>query len=146
MARDSQRSKLYGWERAELKTGRLMPHEDNVPLGEDGAREFLEHVWSDYCPQLGKPPVIRVMGNRGRGSAWPHKILLSSRYGATQTRWYILHELAHVIRKRLPEASWDEAPHGPEFCATYLELLTRYTAGCGPKLQGSMQGYRLKVS
>lgn len=140
--RDSQRSKLYGWERAELKTAWLVLDKDNTPLGEAGAQALVNEAWEDYS-SLGLPPKVRVMGNRGRGTAWFTYIKLSSSYSTTQTRWYVLHELAHVIqlRNRLNVAS-----HGPEFCELYARLLDSHTTASYEHVIASMKDARLKVA
>ena len=144
--RDSQRSKLYGWERAELKTGRLVDDRDNVPLGEKGAQRLVREIWYAYCPELGDAPLVRVMGNRGRGVAFPHLIKLSSSYATTQTRWYVIHELTHsIIARRTSYPAIEPAAHGPEFCALYANLLHRFSSADRPLVVGTMRGARLKV-
>jgi len=147
MARDFQRSKLYGWERAQLKTAQLVEPEDNVPLGEKGAQDLVREIWRDFCPELGVMPKVRVMGNRGRGCATGNWIKLSSSYATTQTRWYVIHELTHSILER--RRHYTEPPiaaHGPEFCQLYAELLDRYSSAWRPKVLGSMKGAGLRLS
>jgi hypothetical protein len=141
--RDSQRSKLYGWERAELKTAWLVIDKENTPLGEAGAQSLVNRVWDEFADDLGAAPKVRVMGNRGRGTArWTH-ILLSSSYRTTQTMWYVLHETAHVIQQR---QRTELAAHGPEFCELYARLLDKYTAARYADVIASMKDARLKVS
>tara|TARA_R110002167_G_scaffold143958_2_gene333715 strand:- start:55183 stop:55632 length:450 start_codon:yes stop_codon:yes gene_type:complete len=145
--RDSQRSKLYGWERAELKTGRLVQPEDNVPLGEKGAQDLVREIWRDFCPELGVMPRVIVMGNRGRGIAFPTLIKLSSSYATTQARWYVIHELTHsILDRRRHYTDPQVASHGPEFCQLYAELLGRYSsARYAALIRGSMKGAGLKI-
>jgi len=141
--RDNQRSKLYAWERADLKTAWQILPGDNVPLGERGAQVLVNSIWmaEDRC--FGPPPKVRVMGNRGRGSAWYDTIKLSSQYPTSQTRWYVIHELAHVIHLREGALV---ASHGPEFCELYAQLLDRHTAANYHHVVESMREARLKVS
>jgi len=140
--RDSQRSKLYKWELEKLKSEDLIGPEDNTPLGEAGAQKLVRETWAAYCPELGDPPTVRVMNNRGRGCGGSKKILLSGWYKTTQTRWYVLHELAHSITLR---RKFSGAWHGPEFAALYANLLHRFTTANRAKIVGSMRNSRLKV-
>tara|TARA_R110000737_G_scaffold47134_1_gene67008 strand:+ start:1555 stop:1983 length:429 start_codon:yes stop_codon:yes gene_type:complete len=141
--RDSQRSKLYGWENSYLETAKLVRAQDNVPLGEKGAQALVRDVWMDFR-HLGRMPSVKVFGNRGRGWANGTMIKLSSQYETTQTRWYVLHEIAHCI---MIKGGKDHlASHGPEFCAVYADLLDKYSTGWRPELVGSMKGSGLKVS
>tara|TARA_R110002167_G_scaffold93122_1_gene249761 strand:+ start:12853 stop:13281 length:429 start_codon:yes stop_codon:yes gene_type:complete len=141
--RDSQRSKLYGWELAHLESAKLLRAEDTVPLGEKGAQDLVRLVWLDFRG-LGRMPAVKVLGNRGRGWTNGTMIKLSSQYLATQTRWYVLHELAHCIM--IKDGRSHLADHGPEFCAVYADLLDTYATGWRPELVGSMKGAGLKVS
>lgn len=143
--RDSQRSKLYRWEREDLRTAWQVLPEDNTPLGERRAQELVNSIWEseERCAGLGRPPKVRVMGNRGRGSAWYDIIKLSSTYLTTQTRWYVIHELAHVIHLREGAVV---ASHGPEFCELYAQLLDRHTTANYWHVVASMREARLKVS
>ena len=141
--RDFQRSRLYSWERADLKTAWQVLPEDNEPLGEAGAQELARTVWAREERCFGSPPMVRVMNNRGRGSAFRHEIRLSGSYRTTQTRWYILHELAHVIHLREGAVV---ASHGPEFCLLYAQLLDRYTSANFRDVVNSMRDAGLKVA
>jgi len=147
--RDSQRSKLYGWELAELGSAWLVTDKENTPLGEAGAQRLVNEVWAQEWAHLGSVPKIRVMNNRGRGTATGHLIKLSGSYRVTQTTWYVLHELTHSIQRRrrdLGPDSWDLAAHGPEFCQEYARLLDVYTAARYGDVIQSMREARLKVS
>ena len=138
--RDSQRSRCYKWENTELKTAWLVIDKDNTPLGEIGARHLAQRVWEEL--QLpGLTPLVRVMGNRGRGTSRPGIILLSSSYQTTQTTWYILHELSHAILS----SRRDIAYHGPEFCDLYARLLDKYTAARYADVIESMKEAGLKT-
>ncbi len=143
--RDSQRSKLYGWEGSELKTAWLVIDIDNTPLGEATAQRLVNMAWKEFSRRPDTAPVVRVMRNRGRGSASYNRILLSSSYLSTQTTWYVLHELAHVIMMR-SFGLWEFAVHGPEFCELYARLLDKYTAARYADVIASMKDARLKVS
>ena len=138
MARDTQRSKLYGWELAHLETARLLRAEDTVPLGEEGAQAIVQEVWMDYR-HMGRMPIVKIMGSRGRGWTNGRIIKLSSQYLATQSRWYVLHEMIHSRQGHL-------ADHGPEFCALYAGMLDEYATGWRPELVGSMKSSGLKVA
>tara|TARA_R110000737_G_scaffold144455_1_gene174630 strand:+ start:165 stop:602 length:438 start_codon:yes stop_codon:yes gene_type:complete len=143
MARDTQRSRLYGWELAQLQSTTLLRAEDTVPLGEEAAQKLVIHVWLDFRG-LGRTPSLKVMGDRGRGWTNGTMIKLSSQYLDTQTRWYVLHEIAHCI---LIKGGKDHlASHGPEFCAVYADLLDKYATGWRPELVGSMKSAGLKVA
>jgi hypothetical protein len=143
--RDSQRSKLYGWERSELKTEWLVTDKENTPLGEAGCQKLVNEAWAEFA-YLGKPPTVRVMGNRGRGTAGFSYIKLSASYLSTQTKWYVLHELAHVIITRITAYPKKQvAGHGPEFCTQYARLLDKHTAARFADVIASMKDARLKT-
>ncbi len=141
--RDSQRSKLYTWERDELKTAWLVIDKDNTPLGETGAQSLVNLAWDEFVGLIGGDrPTVKVAGNRGRGAARWSLILLSSLYLTSQTTWYVLHELAHVIQMRMEiQIAW----HGPEFCDLYARLLDKYTAANYKHVIESMKESGLKL-
>lgn len=138
--RDSQRSRCYKWENENLKGEWLILPKDNTPLGGIGAQLLVLEVWKELrCS--GIEPTVRVKGNRGRGAARPGIILLSRSYPTTQTTWYVLHELAHMILWH-SHIAW----HGPEFLEQYARLLDKYTAASYEHVVQSMHEAGLKTS
>ena len=106
--RDSQRSKVYDWERTTLPPGPDAEVEETLKL--------VDAIVRGYA--LNKVSV--EWGLRGlAGRAYYSKIQLNNR-GAT--RWVVCHEMAHVILTQ----KCDVAAHGPEFMRVYLDLLKRH--------------------
>jgi hypothetical protein len=111
--RDSQRSKLYAWERS----GALPSHraeEHRLTLEECAA--LAARIYQDH--RL-KTPKVKD-GRRRRGACY-------QRYGHTirlprwaRCKWVVIHECAHGM------VGEDEPAHGARFCYLYAYLLWRY--------------------
>lgn len=124
--RDSQRSKVYVWERqlpgwyvadAWIGAGHSSAYRSGSgksPLPLDNIRQFVKEAWADYYGENSNPPQIKDgRGQRSAtGSRWELKFPLWSR-----TPIVICHELAHAMTKDR---------HGPEFSRCFLELMARY--------------------
>lgn len=127
--RDYQRSKVYAWENKYVH-----PH-DNLQLTFEQCCDLVDFVWS----QLGynnPPKVKKARRNRKRCSTgYRLEITLLEHHYKTSV---VLHELAHSILET-GEGSGDG--HGPEFVATYVDLLERFM-----RLPKPMLWYTLKQS
>jgi hypothetical protein len=153
--RDSQRSKLYGWEFSKLygwelsnlKTERLgLAEEFRTRLSVYETQELVYEVWRSFAPVGTRVPDVRLMGNRGRGAWFPSEweIRLSTQYDATCHAWYVLHETAHALMTARG-LDTNTASHGPQFCAAYANLLGRFTNLSRGDVVCSMRAARLKV-
>lgn len=145
--RDMQRSRLYAWERANLRDrDDFLPLSMRIAMTEKYAQDFVDVMWPRYG--RGVRPRVRIMGNRGRGcyKHHEHEIRLSSRYAATCCAWYVIHEIAHaIVAKARMGNEW--ADHGPEFAALYAHLLaTIGDAPSEPDIRDSMRVAGLKVA
>jgi len=131
-ARDSQRSKVYAWERAHV------PDFDGKGTYKLTLRQceiMINRVWADYRPGEHAP---RVADGRGCSNA------KGGRWRITLPRWartvpIVLHELAH------PLTPHPAAPHGPEFVRLFIDLLVRYDEGDKAELLRTARACRLKI-
>jgi hypothetical protein len=152
-ARDSQRVKVYRWERANIPgwhvgDWRAVPvrryrtgdggettfYRQRIRIDEemtlDECSALIERVWAAYRPNVTRLPTVTPGHNARRATGWRDRIDLP--------RWarqpaVILHEVAHSLQ---PPVRWVEgepgehlvpvAWHGPEFVRLYIELLVRY--------------------
>ncbi len=118
--RDSQKAKLY---RAEER----VPHWGQGLMDElSDVRYYIQQLtqsrwWKSRYPDL---PYVTVNLAKSRGGhAYGHKRLITLPRNAWHPM-YILHEVAHVATfYRMGRTYKLHAAHGPEFCATYLELV-----------------------
>ena len=103
--RDSQRSRVYGWERA---CGILtMP-----TLSLDECQDLATRARARYR----KAP-LRVFDGRSRRRGGAHGTWAITLPRFARSSWYTLHEVAHTL---VPHGA---APHGPEFVRILLDLL-----------------------
>ncbi|MDO8943285.1 MAG: hypothetical protein Q7U75_08885 [Desulfobacterales bacterium] len=107
MARDTQRSRLYAWERG------LGLHDEALTL--DGCRAVLGRVADGYGWST-----VHVKDGRGTRTAYARGSTVSLPVWARNHR-VVLHEMAHVLM-----GYGDHASHGPEFVRLYIDLLVRY--------------------
>ena len=95
-------------------------------------QRFVDEVvasgaWRHLCP-FG-PDRVTVVDGRGRrrAGASGNEVAMPK---FTRRRWYLLHELAHVATGcgdwALVWAAPDWAPHGPEYVAAYLYLVSEF--------------------
>jgi hypothetical protein len=103
--RDTQRSKVYAWERSEFGWDKeVMSLEQCQAL----ARSIRPGVWAgDGC------------GRRAACAVPQENVIKLPKWA--RTKWVVLHEVAHLI-------AWDgrRAAHGREFMAEYLDLLATH--------------------
>jgi len=146
--RDSQRSKLYAWER-QYVDGRptwaswAERHETGkhpkMTLAE--CQALVNKVWRSYFGPGPTPPEVKD----GRGS----RRALAGFFHISLPRWArtrhsVLHEVTHSILDR--SCRYDLAGHGPEFVRIYCELLVRYDGRKLGELTRSARASRLKVA
>lgn len=117
--RDSHRSKVYKWERAEIfpRCGMsdMLSMDDVLLLARDVARYY----------DIDTPRVVH--SNRRLGGAYYplwHKVSLSN---WAYMRGVVIHELAHAVSHKLfsKNGNWI-AGHGVEFQACYVEMLEAF--------------------
>lgn len=109
--RDSQRSKVYAWER-------FLP--DGPPMTMEECADLIARATALYS-SVGPPRLKDGRGTRiARGGAWTINLPKWARTART-----VLHETAHCIcwRRLGPHA---HAAHGPEFVAVFLDLYERF--------------------
>jgi hypothetical protein len=137
-ARDSQRKRVYEWERATVKLfDECWPRMDIHAM-----RDFVHQLWLLYGE--GMPPRVQdgrgLRSSAGRGNRWRISVKPCSR-----TKGVVLHELAHSITDyAYPRAAW----HGPEFMRNYIMLLARHHDELGmteQDLRRTAREYRLKI-
>jgi len=113
MTRDSQKQKVYDWERHVVAP----LSKRSVPF--DQAQAFVDGVWLThgwlYPPQVSKMPkqATRTMATGCRGEI---------RLPAHTPDWVILHELAHTLTSN--EHGHTDG-HGADFVGVYIKLLER---------------------
>lgn len=131
-ARDSQRSKVYAWERAHVPD---FDGKQSYKLTLRQCEIMINRVWADYRPTETPP---RVADGRGCSNA------KGGRWRITLPRWartvpIVLHELAHPLTRS------DLPAHGPEFVRLFIDLLVRYNEGDKAELLRTARAARVKV-
>ena len=123
--RDFQRTRVYRWEAAHV-----LPHAAQ-PLTLEACRTLVAAVfrWADR-------PAPIVTDGRGRRHACgsPEAIKLP-RWARTPA--IVLHECAHGLARDM---------HGPEFVATYVELLARFAGFNADELRASLAAAKVAVA
>jgi hypothetical protein len=111
--RDSQRKKVYRWERAMIQMYGI-----TATLGIDDCQKLVNRI----CDEFGRT-APQVLDGRGRRSPCyrpvSHTISLPK---WSRSRWFVCHELAHSFLNR--NACIEV--HGKEFVATHIGLLAIY--------------------
>jgi hypothetical protein len=115
--RDSQKSKVYAWEKALLR--RMGVHEDRP--------ESVERMVFEMSRHLGiSPPKVIIWPNTHRTGANANSVRIRF-FGTKTEKWLVAHELAHTyIRRKFGPRAY--AGHGPQFVDVYIYLLERF---CG---------------
>jgi hypothetical protein len=123
--RDFQRTRVYRWEAAHV-----LPHAAQ-PLTLEACRTLVATVfrWADR-------PAPIVSDGRGRRHACgsPEAIKLP-RWARTPA--IVLHECAHGLARDM---------HGPEFVATYVELLARFAGFDADELRASLERSKVMMA
>lgn len=123
MARDTQRSRVYAWER---KVAQIDQRDLFAPVWSslDEVRTWIEPIWRSERGRYGKqgmlpPDVQRPARGQRRAYAYPgaHRMTLPR---WTRNPWQVLHELTHILVKSTG------SPHGPRFVAALIGLAARH--------------------
>lgn len=165
-SRDNQRSKVYSWERSDLKA--LGHNLFKSVLTEDECELIIVNAvrWWGRENLLSKLPAKKDFINRyptesgGRvrvefrnysygGKSWYRR---STNTVTLTKQWALnkgvcLHETAHLLLNKNPErAVRNCASHGAEFMRIYLTLLVRFTPFTMSQLSQSARKRRVKIS
>ncbi len=140
--RDSQRQKVYDWE-----TDEVFKKPENVVFRDlSAASEYVARLCRKYGVAV--PPVLDGRGRRRPGVVGG----LLGKPGISlprhaRSKAIVLHELAHWLRRgNTLSDRLKEAPHGPEFVRTYIELLAQEGLGTVRELTKSARAQHLKVA
>ena len=117
--RDTQRSRVYAWERAAVARVHFEPCFESL----DAAQTWARQVWRSERGRLGLPGVAppevrRPHRGQRRALAYPHLHAITLPRLA-RSRWVMLHELAHLLT---PGGAW----HGPRFVGALIGLGARW--------------------
>lgn len=140
--RDSQRSKVYAWERKHVHFETAQPR-----LSLDEIRTIVGKIWCDvFGPTSPPPDIYDGRGCRKACGGAFHLILPRWAHTATTT----MHELGHAIVARRWTIVGGEVRtgHGPTFVRVFCELLAYYYPGTfrlGTLLK-SARACRIKVA
>jgi putative metallohydrolase (TIGR04338 family) len=117
--RDSQRSRVYRWERAAVAREHWQPVFETV----GDAQAWADAVWRRERGRMGLAGVRAPdfeRPHRGQRHAlaytWGHRITLPR---WARSRWVVLHELAHLLAPHSPA-------HGPRFVGALIGLGSRW--------------------
>jgi hypothetical protein len=124
--RDSQRSKVYAWERV---------FETAETLSLDECRNLVMDVWAAYRPRQ-RPP--RIADGRGTRSAYGSSSQISLPIWSRK-KLFVLHEITHSLN---PAGAF----HSPEFVALLIELLVRWAGLERSALRKEARKRRVKVA
>lgn len=143
-ARDSQRSRVYAWERT------LAGDEDPAELSLQECADMIRRVHSWY----GLSVLPRVKDGRGTRLARGSDRAINLPHRARRPR-SVLHEAAHSVVEifstqisrgasdpRSPRPAW----HGPEFVTILIDILERAEIGRGADLRRSARIAGIKVA
>lgn len=129
-ARDSQRDRVYRWER---KAVALYAATLNRPYTRDEGQAMVDRVWRECAARVGQSvrnvPSLRFRNAKFGWSFYKpgkHEIAI-----AHSELWVLLHELAHALNYN------EHAGHGRRFVAIYVMLLVRYGGAIGSQLRES---------
>ena len=123
--RDSQKTKLYRWERLQLhELG--ADHELNDELDLKQVNQLMTKAWERYrgteCPPTLK---VRNEGKWNYYSPSDHLIKIIGSHGATPA--VVLHEVAHAILDKDYIATGKCSAHGPMFARLMIDLWKWYS-------------------
>ena len=123
--RDFQRTRVYRWE-----TDQVFPAAGE-PLSLGECRALVEAVfhWAE------RPAPIVTDGRGRRHACGSPEVIKLPRWA--RTRAIVLHECAHGLARDM---------HGPEFVATYAELLERFAGLDGAELRASLARAKVKIA
>lgn len=150
--RDSQRSKVYAWERAAIpgwQEGQWRGEGAHRHIASDGIEHtfyrwqrcridaelpladcaaLVAKVWAGYRPGAAPPRV--TPGHMARAATGDRSRVNLPRWARQSV--VVIHETAHSL---LPLVRWEAgavclAAHGPEFVRLFIELLVRYHRPC----------------
>lgn len=131
MKRDSQRSKVYAWESANIAI-----HDRNV-VTFDQIEPIVRFVWSNEGLQF--PPLVEKINGNKAGDA----TRLCVRFQKRTYTWIILHELSHSM---CATADGYSNKHGSLFLGLYLRLCSKYLGLNLDNLKQSAKDFGLEVS
>lgn len=123
--RDSQRSRVYAWEKRAVKElgGCDFTSPDFLTLAE--CQLFVDTVWQKEQSRLKPtkksiPLIVRPARHQSRAIAHQNHTISLPKWA--RSKWIILHELAHHLNR----GSSQQASHGPRFVGILLGLAARW--------------------
>lgn len=138
MARDSQRSKLYAWERKAL----FPDEKDRRFLSLAECEDLIVRAWRRYG--IAWPPPKVGDGRRRTGACYSRAFHMVKLPRWARFPEVVLHEVAHAIVGH--HARRDISSHGPEFLRVYIELVAIFLKKDAGEMKKSARGARLKVA
>lgn len=141
--RDSQKQKLYDWERR--FTNQLVAEGRDdlvVDLPLDVCQRFVNKIFDTYGI---KPPTVKKHRYNDGATAhfWSFDYTITLPLGWAVLGWIVAHEAAHGLVSRL--FGYGVASHGPEFCRVYANVLARFLNIDASRIEASMKEAGLKV-
>lgn len=142
--RDSQRSRVYAWERAQSWWQTASPGARYAEVSSSAVRPLTLPECEKLILRALRKAGCRMVDlgdGRGRRTAggYSHRILLPT---WARTKPVILHEAAHSVAA---QRGFDDG-HGPRFMRVYLDLLTRHLHLKPGVLLASARGAGVKVA
>lgn len=118
--RDSQRSRVYTWERAAAKLEQRDFYEPEFRTLEE-CEEFMNPIWRKERGRVGQarvraPELSRQLWGQRRATAGSDHVIKLPLWA--RSRWVILHEMAHRLTPG--------AQHGPRFVGALIGLAARW--------------------
>ncbi len=135
-ARDSQRSRVYAWERSQNHGGTQWVQTMSL----DEVEAFLKPIWRTERGRYGKTAFKRapaVQAGRGGGMAYGDDRLTFGR--RVRNQYVALHELAHALNRR------SNPGHGSRFVGILIGLLARHLGRDADTLLASAYEQGIKV-
>lgn len=132
LARDTQRNKLYRWERA-------------FAFNDKFNQEQVVALAHRICTDMGWKVMPRVKFTKTSGAHSTHLGMELNFSKSSCTKQIVCHEVAHSLNSQELK-NVRHAGHGPEFVTKYIELLVRYCDMDAAALVASARQAKLKLA
>lgn len=141
MARDSQRSKVYAWERRVARLEKRSIYQSD-PASVEAVAQWINPIWIAERARYGRPsqpcPEVRPAkwGQTNALAYVDRQVMALPRWSRNQ--WVIVHELTHLL---LPVGT----RHGPRFVGALIGVASRHLDFDPDELLAAAEEFGLKV-
>lgn len=139
MIRDSQRNKVYTWERS------VVSPRDTIRIPLDRIQGLVNYIWR--AEGLEYPPVVEPLHTNDTAGGRGCRTRVRFPEHGTYT-WIVIHELAHAMNSSIfsEEDAEINDIHGPNFVGIYVNLINKYLKIDLMLLLGSIKAHKIKIN